>query len=69
MLKISHKECITKLIEEISGYKEQIKTLETKLEIYQTDHDCVHEIAKQPKMTNNTLNNNNKYMYLTPISL
>ena len=50
---------------EIIELKRKNELLESKLEIYKSDHACIQEIAKQPK-TINTLNNN-KYNYLTPL--
>ena len=45
-----------------------MKELEKIVEIYKSDHECVQEIAKQPKINNNNTinNNNNKYMNITP---
>lgn len=48
-------------------YDNKISILEEKLEIYKSDHECVQEIAKQPKI-NNTINNN-KYLHITPFIL
>ena len=47
-------------------YDNKISILEEKLEIYKSDHECVQEIAKQPKI-NNTINN--KYLHITPFIL
>ena len=46
-------------------YNNKIKILEEKLEMYKSDHECVQEIAKQPKI-NNTIN---KYLHITPFIL
>lgn len=43
--------------------------LKAKIEIYVKDHETVREIAKQPKTQNNTINNNNKVLVLSPFSL
>lgn len=53
---------------EINDLKLENLSLKSKLELYKSDHELVHELAKQPKNTNN-ISNNNKYMYLTPFSL
>jgi hypothetical protein len=63
-------EQIKNLEQEIDRYKKENNELKIKLDIYKSDHDCIQEIAKQPKTinTSNTLNNN-KYMYLSPLFL
>jgi len=43
--------------------------LKAKLEIYEKDHEFIKEIAKQPKTQNNTVNNNNKVLILSPFNL
>jgi len=59
---------IDKYKKENNELKNQLETYKIKLDIYKSDHECIQEIAKQPK-TINTLNNNNKYMYLSPLFL
>ena len=46
-----------------NDYENKIKNLEEKLEMYKSDHECVQEIAKQPRISNTI---NNKYLNITP---
>ena len=46
-----------------------ITELRAKIEIYEKDHEFIKEIAKQPKTQNNTINNNNKVMMLSPFTM
>lgn len=48
--------------------EKKIIELQTKNIIYEKDHEFIKEIAKQPKNVNQTNNNNNKYLYLSPLS-
>lgn len=47
--------------------EKKIIELQTKNNIYEKDHEFIKEIARQPKNINQT-NNNNKYLYLSPLS-
>jgi hypothetical protein len=67
-IRVIKDEEIIKLKKEINELKQKLEITEAKLDIYKSDHECIQEIAKQPK-TINTLNNNNKYMYLSPLFL
>ena len=52
--------------------KSQIVITEAKLEMYKSDHECIQEIAKQPKVSKvSRVSNimNNKYNYLSPLNL
>ena len=66
---------IENLKKENNDLKTFIAELQGKLEIYKDSQDCLKEIAKQPKtvqtknIQNNHNNINNKYFYLTPLSL
>ena len=55
--------------EKIEELKKNVEITEAKLEMYRTDHECIQEIAKQPKISNTLNNMNNKYNYLTPLIL
>lgn len=41
-----------------------IFSLKSQLEIYKSDHECIQEIAKQPKTTNNNISN--KFLNISP---
>jgi len=66
-IKEEHQREIKKIKEnhqkEIEKLELKIQNLQEKLEMYKSDHECIQEIAKQPKTINN---NNNKYLNITP---
>ena len=67
---ISDKDKTIKELQQLLKEKDEyIVKLEAKIEIYETDHDTIKEIAKQPKTQNNTINNNNKVLILSPFNL
>jgi hypothetical protein len=53
--------------EVIKQLESKIKNLEKILEIYKSDHECIQEIAKQPRINNN--NTVNKYLNITPFTI
>ena len=59
---------------EIKEYETKIKDLESKIsslqgaiEVYEKNQECLHEIAKNPKTTNNTTNNTKILNIQTPL--
>lgn len=62
-----YKTQVEDLEKENEEFKRQIEILSSKVELYKSDHECVQEIAKQPK--NNYTQNNNKYINLAPLCL
>ena len=65
---------ITELEDVIEDLKNKLLESQTENKIYKDSQECLKEIAKQPKIQNNskiqTNNNiNNKYFYLTPLNL
>ena len=60
--------------EQIKLFENEVSSLKTQLEIYkkisEDNHECIKDIAKQPKTyTQQIQNNNNKYLNLTPLNL
>ena len=61
--------------EQIKLFENEVSSLKTQLEIYkkisEDNHECIKDIAKQPKIYTQQIqnNNNNKYLNLTPLNL
>lgn len=63
----SYDEQIAKLKEELNVSKGKMEVMK---DVMKDDHDCLLKLATQPKVTNNTVNNNNnKILNMSPLDM